>query len=159
VAHGSDGPLVAVPPEIGMIIICFVTVYHLAPPQGGRNAGHVSVLESIVAILAGLLLISGLLPRGGGNAISALRPFGTVIGVVALVAGILSITSVTGIMLILGGLILAVGAVRFVPRVGADLARAGQWLARLGVVVGLLLLLIGIVGLVGGLGRLDGRPR
>lgn len=116
------------------------------------------MLESIVAILAGLLLISGLLPRGGGKAISALRPFGTVIGVVALVAGILSITSVTGIMLILGGLILAASTVRFVPRVGPELARAVQWLARLGVVVGLLLLVIGIVGVLGSLGRPDGPP-
>jgi hypothetical protein len=108
------------------------------------------MLQSIVAILAGLLLMSSVLPGGGGRTIGALRPFATVIGVVALVAGILSIMSVMGILLILGGLVLAVSAVRSVPTVGGELARAGQWLAPLAVVLGLLLLIVGIAGVLVG---------
>jgi len=104
-------------------------------------------MQSIVAILAGLLLLSGVLPRGGGGVVAALRPFSTVIGVIALVAGLLSITSVMGLALIFGGLILASTAVRSVPRVGGELARAGQWLARAGVLIGVLLLILGILGL------------
>ena len=104
-------------------------------------------------------MFSSLLPRGGGKAVLALRPFGTVIGVVALVVGILSITSVTGIMLILGGLILAASAVRSVPKVGGELARAAQWLARIGVVIGLILIVMGIVSVFGGIGRPNGPPR
>lgn len=105
------------------------------------------MIAAILAILAGLLLISELFSGSGKQAIEKMRPWQTVMGVIALVVGILNIISVIGIALILGGLILAANAMTAIPSVGDDLRKAGRYLAQFGVVIGVLLLIIGIVAL------------
>lgn len=106
------------------------------------------MVEAIVAILVGLMLASEALGSGSEKLVGPLRPFKTVIGVVALVVGVLNITSVTGIALIVGGLVLATSALGSVPKIGADLQSAGQWLSRFRVVLGIIILLIGIMSLL-----------
>ncbi len=106
------------------------------------------MLEAIVAILAGLLLLAELFRGTGQRIIGNLRPFAVVIGVVALVLGVLHIASVFGIALLLAGFILAVSALEAVPRVGSELARAGRSLAQLRVVIGIVVLVVGVMALV-----------
>ena len=106
------------------------------------------MLEAIVAILAGLLLLAELFRGEGQRIIGKLRPFAVVIGVVALVLGVLHIASVFGIALLLAGFILAVGALEAIPRVGNGLARAGRALAQVRIVVGVLVLVLGVIALI-----------
>ena len=105
------------------------------------------MLEAIVAILAGLLLLAELFRGEGQRIIGTLRPFAVVIGVVALVIGVLHIASVFGIALLLAGFILAVSALEAIPRVGNELARAGRALAPIRVVVGIVVLVLGVISL------------
>ena len=106
------------------------------------------MLEAIVAILAGLLLLADLFRGAGQRMIGTLRPFQVVIGVIALVVGILHLASVFGIALLLAGLILAVSALESVPRIGSELARAGRALAQLRILIGIVVLVLGIMALL-----------
>lgn len=106
------------------------------------------MLEAVIAILAGLLLLSDLIKGGGKRFITPLQPFAVVIGVVALVVGVLHIRSVLGIALVLAGLILSVSALKSIPRIGDELARAGRALEQVRVVIGLIALIVGIMALV-----------
>lgn len=107
------------------------------------------MIEGIVAILAGLILISPIIRRGsaGGKVVGRLVPFEVVIGVVALVIGLLNITSAIGLLLVAAGLTLATGALAQVPALGPHLQRAGKGSFR--VVLGTVLLVIGVISLLG----------
>jgi hypothetical protein len=111
------------------------------------------MIESLVAILCGLLLLAHLFPgdTAMGRVVSSLAPFETVVGVVALVLGVLNVTSVLGLLLLLAGLVLAVSALKTIPRVGDALARAGTTLDRFRVVLGVIVLIAGVVALLGAL--------
>jgi hypothetical protein len=112
------------------------------------------VIEGIVAVLAGLLLLSPII-RGssaGGRVVGRLAPFDAVIGIVAVVIGVLNITSVTGIVLIAAGLTLAAGALAQVPALGPHLERAGKALRPFRVVLGVVVLVIGVLALLGAIG-------
>ncbi len=108
------------------------------------------MIVSIIAVLAGLLLLASFFRKISGldRAISALRPFETVIGVVATVAGLLTLTSLIGLVLILAGLILAVGALAAVPNVGPDLQRVAGTLERFRTLIGSITLAVGVVSLL-----------
>ena len=106
------------------------------------------MLGAIVAILAGLLLLADLFHGKGQQFINALRPYEVVIGVVAVVVGVLHIASLFGIALILAGLILAVSALQGIPRIGDDLARAGRALAQVRTLIGVIVLVLGVLALV-----------
>lgn len=106
------------------------------------------MLDAIVAILAGLLLLADLFTGAGQRMITNLRPYEVVIGVAALVLGVLGITSLLGIALLLAGFILAVSALQSIPRVGSDLARAGRALAPARTLIGIVVLVLGVMALV-----------
>ena len=107
------------------------------------------MLAAIVAIVAGLLLLDDRIGgKAGTRVIAALRPFEVVVGIVALILGVLNLLSILGITLILGGLVLSVSSLRTVPRVGDDLARAGTSVGRYRNIIGVVALIIGIVTLV-----------
>lgn len=110
------------------------------------------MLVSIVAILAALVLLAGVLPRNnpGARIASALVPFQGVIGLVALVIGVLNFFLVIGIALIVAGLILAAEALSGIPEIGDELKRAGQAMAGIGGLVGAVLLVLGLYRLVQG---------
>lgn len=106
------------------------------------------MIAPLLAIVCGIVLLSGLLGGRRNGAPRSRAQIETVIGVVALVVGVLHITSVVGVALIVAGLVLAASAMRTIPRVGNDLQRAGHWLSRFRVVVGLFVLLVGVVSLL-----------
>jgi hypothetical protein len=108
------------------------------------------MLEAIVAILASLVLLAGVLPKGnpGTRIASALVPFQGVIGLVALVVGILNFFNVIGIALIVAGLILAAEALSGIPEIGDELKRAGQAMAGVGGLVGAVLLVLALYRLI-----------
>ncbi|WP_049753486.1 hypothetical protein ACN2MM_00635 [Alkalilimnicola ehrlichii MLHE-1] len=113
------------------------------------------MIEGIVAILAGLLLITPIIGRGsaGAKVVGKLTPFEAVIGVVALIVGVLNVMSVTGLVLIVAGLLLAASALAKIPAIGSHLARAGKALKPFRVVIGVVVLVIGVLvllGIVGG---------
>ncbi|HUF26144.1 MAG TPA: hypothetical protein VMM18_04090 [Gemmatimonadaceae bacterium] len=115
------------------------------------------MIAAIIAILAGLVLLADLFRGAGERVVGALRPFAVVIGVVAIVVGILEITSVIGVALLLAGFILAASALEAIPGVGDQLAQAGRALAAVRVVIGIIVLVLGIVTFVRTLDRPGGR--
>jgi hypothetical protein len=104
------------------------------------------MFESIVAILAGLVLLAGILPSNnpGSRIAKALLPFQGVIGLLALVVGVLNIFNIIGIALIVAGLILAAEALSGIPEIGDELKRAGQALSGVGGLVGAALLILAL---------------
>jgi len=111
------------------------------------------MISTIVAILAGIVLLRGTLrnvPALGAwleRAAGTLTAFDVVIGVVAVVLGLLELLSLEGILLVLAGLILAVTALRTIPAIGTSLGNLGQALSVYRVIVGVLILVVGLVGL------------
>ena len=80
------------------------------------------MLGALVAILAGLILLADIFHGAAQRWIGSLRPYEVVIGVLALVLGVLNLASLLGIALILSGLILAMSALQSIPRVGESVA-------------------------------------
>ena len=107
------------------------------------------MLAALVAIVAGLLLLDNRIGgKAGTRVVSALRPFEVIIGVVALILGVLNLLSILSITLILGGLVLSVSSLRTVPRVGDDLARAGTSVGRYRNIIGVVAIVIAILTLL-----------
>lgn len=108
------------------------------------------MIGSVVAVLAGMLLIGEVFNQGGSASrfVDRLRPFDAVIGVTAIVIGILSLFSLTGMALILGGLVLGARALAAVPNVGDDLVRAGDKVGGFRVLIGSVLFVLGLLGLL-----------
>ena len=106
-------------------------------------------MVAIAAILAGLLLLADSLGKFQGldALIRALKPYETIIGVAALIVGVLHLFSLTGIALILAGLLLGTNALVTVPRVGDELGGAGKRLAPFGVLIGTVTLVLGLLRL------------
>jgi hypothetical protein len=106
------------------------------------------MLAALVAILAGLILLADLFQGKTQQVIGNLRPYEAVIGVAAVVLGILNIFTLFGIALILAGLILGVSALQAIPRIGDDLARAGRSLSQVRTVIGVVVLVLGVLRLL-----------
>ena len=106
------------------------------------------MLTAIVAILAGLILIADLFHGAAERMIGNLRPYEVVIGVAAVVLGILHLLSLLGIALLLAGLILGMSALQAIPRVGGELARAGHALTQVRTLIGIVLLVLGVLALL-----------
>ncbi len=108
------------------------------------------MLRAIVAILAGLLLLADTLGKfqGLGNLIRGLRPYQTIIGVVALIAGVMTFFSVLGITLILAGVILGTNALVTVPKVGDEFGGAGRALAPFAAFIGGVALVLGVMNIL-----------
>jgi cadmium resistance protein CadD (predicted permease) len=108
----------------------------------------------VVAILAGLVLLSGRLQRIPAIGPSLERfarwlvPFEVALGVIAIIVGLLELLSLEGILLILAGLILAVTALRTIPAVGPSIGRLGSALAQFRWIIGAILLAVGILDLL-----------
>lgn len=107
------------------------------------------MLAAILAILAGILLLADSLGkfRGMDALVRTLRPWQTVIGVVALIWGIFHLFSLLGIVLILAGVILGANALVTVPRVGDDFTGAAKALAPFAAIIGAAALIFGFLRL------------
>jgi hypothetical protein len=109
------------------------------------------MIRAIVAVLAGMLLLGEIFNQSGraSRFVDNLRPFDAVIGVTAIVVGILNVFSLLGIGLILGGLVLGARALAAVPNVGDDLVRAGDKIGGFRVLIGSVLVVLGILSFLG----------
>jgi hypothetical protein len=118
------------------------------------------MLEALFAILAGLVLLTGMmsivpalgkyLDRFG----QMLGPFQAIIGIIALALGILGILGIAGgstllsIMLILAGLLLMTGILPMIPGIGESLQKFAVWMSTGQVFIGVLTLIVGIIELL-----------
>lgn len=71
----------------------------------------------------------------------------------AIVIGVLSLFSLSGIVLILAGLLLAVGILGTLPNFGQTFKDIGKFLGGFQMILGVVALALGILGLIGSLGR------
>jgi len=111
-------------------------------------------IPSIVAILAGLILLTGLLgviPAFGKHLekfAKWLGSFQAVIGIIAIVFGVLNLWSMVSIMLVIAGLVLLMGILEAIPGIGKDLHRLAKWLGGFQTLIGIITLAVGIWGLL-----------
>ncbi|MEM5804460.1 MAG: hypothetical protein QXU82_01240 [Candidatus Aenigmatarchaeota archaeon] len=112
-----------------------------------------SVFIEIVNIIAGLVLAMGILPNipaVGKNLAKVakwLGGFQTIIGVIAIMLGILNF-GMQGIVAIIAGLVLVMGLLPSIPAVGKDLAKVAKWLGGFQTIIGIIAILVGIWGLL-----------
>jgi len=112
-----------------------------------------SMIIELTNIVAGLILAMGILPSipAVGKSIEQvakwLGRFQTIIGVIAIVLGILYF-GLQGIMAIVAGLILAAGILTSIPYIGKDLAKVAKWLGGFQTIIGIIAIVLGIWGLL-----------
>lgn len=118
---------------------------------------RIVMLEALFAILAGLVLLTGLMsiiPALGKYLDifgQALGPFQAIIGIIALILGILGVlstVSLLNVMLILSGLLLMTGILPMIPGVGKGLEKFAVWMSGGQVVIGVITLIVGILALL-----------
>lgn len=111
------------------------------------------MIVEITNIVAGLILAMGILPNipAVGKSLEKvakwLGGFQTVIGVIAIVVGILYF-GLQGIVAIVAGLILAMGLLPSIPAIGKDLAKVVKWLGSFQTLIGIIAIVLGIWGLL-----------
>ena len=111
------------------------------------------MIVEITNIVAGLILAMGILPNipAVGKSLEKvakwLGGFQTIIGVIAIVIGILYF-GLQGIVAIIAGLILAMGLLPNIPAIGKDLAKVVKWLGSFQTIIGIIAIVIGIWGLL-----------
>lgn len=111
------------------------------------------MIVEIVNIVAGLVLAMGILPNipAVGKSLEKvakwLGGFQTIIGVIAIVVGILYF-GLQGIVAIVAGLILAMGLLPNIPAIGKDLAKAVKVLGSFQTIIGIIAIILGIWGLL-----------
>jgi hypothetical protein len=108
------------------------------------------MLYALIAILTGLLLLADtfMSMNGFDRVIAALKPYETVIGIVALIAGIFHFFSLLGIALIMGGLMLGTRALTTVPNIGDELGSASSALTPFRGIIGAVALVLGVLHFV-----------
>lgn len=108
------------------------------------------MIYALIAIMTGLLLLADtfMSMSGFNRVIAALKPYETVIGIVALIAGILHLVSLLGIALIMGGLMLGTRALTTVPNIGDELGSASNALTPFRGLIGGVTLVLGVLALL-----------
>lgn len=112
------------------------------------------LILGIFCIITGLILctsIIGALPAMGKYLEQLAKWLGTfqsVIGIIAIVVGIIYF-SLVGLLLIIAGIILAIGALQAIPALGPYLEKLVKVLAGVQVPMGIIILIVGILDLVG----------
>ncbi|MDG7007638.1 MAG: hypothetical protein JRN06_05285 [Nitrososphaerota archaeon] len=111
------------------------------------------MIVEITNIVAGLILAAGILTSipAIGKDIAGLAKwlgrFQTIIGIIAIVIGILYF-GLQGIVAIVAGLVLALGILPSIPAVGKDIAKLARWLGRFQTIIGIIAIVVGIWGLL-----------
>ena len=111
------------------------------------------MIIEITNIVAGLILSMGVLPSipAVGKSLEKIAKwlgrFQTIIGVIAIILGILYF-GLQGIVAIVAGLILAMGILTSIPAVGKDIAKVAKWLGGFQTIIGIIAILLGIWGLL-----------
>ena len=111
------------------------------------------MIVEITNIIAGLILAMGILPsipaigKDLEKVAKWLGGFQTLIGVIAIVVGILYF-GLQGIIAIVAGLILVMGLLPNIPAIGKDLAKVVKWLGGFQTIIGIIAIIMGIWGLL-----------
>lgn len=112
------------------------------------------MIDSIMCIVAGLVLLTGVLgavPALGKHLEKLakwLGSFQAIIGIIAVIIGIISIPSLQGIMLIIAGIVLMAGILSAIPALGKHLEKLAKVLAGFQVPIGIITIVIGIIGIL-----------
>ena len=112
------------------------------------------MIIELTNIVAGLILAMGILPSipAVGKSLEKvakwLGRFQTIIGVIAIILGILYFFSLQGIVAIIAGLILAMGILTSIPAIGKDLVKVAKWLGGFQTLIGVIAIILGIWGLL-----------
>lgn len=113
------------------------------------------MIVEITNILAGLILAIGVLPAlpavGGSleKVAKWLGRFQTVIGIIAIIVGIVFFSLIQGTVAIIAGLILAMGILSSIPALGKYLKQLAQWLGGFQTIIGIIAIIVGVLGLLG----------
>ena len=108
-----------------------------------------------VNIGAGLVLCVGLLeaiPAMGKHLVKLskwLGGFQTIIGIIAIIAGLYYWSFPWALVTIFAGLILAIGILPAIPALGTHLEKLAKWLGGFQTIIGVIVLIIGILGVTG----------
>jgi hypothetical protein len=111
------------------------------------------MIIEVTNIVAGLILAMGILPSipAVGKSLEKvakwLGRFQTIIGIIAIILGILYF-GLQGIVAIVAGFVLAAGIMTSIPAVGKDLAKVAKWLGGFQTVIGIIAIILGIWGLL-----------
>ena len=111
------------------------------------------MIIEITNIVAGLILAMGVLPSipAVGKSLEKvakwLGRFQTVIGIIAIILGILYF-GLQGIVAIVAGFVLAAGIMTSIPAIGKDLAKVAKWLGGFQTLIGVIAIILGIWGLL-----------
>jgi hypothetical protein len=111
------------------------------------------MIVEITNIVAGLILAMGILPSipAVGKSLEKvakwLGRFQTIIGIIAIIVGILYF-GLQGIVAIIAGLVLAMGILTSIPAIGGSLEKVAKWLGRFQTIIGIIAIIIGIWGLL-----------
>ncbi|MFH1328053.1 MAG: hypothetical protein ABIH76_04280 [Candidatus Bathyarchaeota archaeon] len=114
--------------------------------------GEIMIVE-VLNIIAGLILAMGILPSipAVGKSLEKIAKwlgrFQTIIGVIAIIVGILYF-GMQGIVAIVAGLILAMGILTSIPAIGNSLEKIAKWLGRFQTIIGIIAIIIGVWGLL-----------
>ncbi len=113
------------------------------------------MIVEIMNIIAGLILAIGLLPSlpAIGKSLEKvakwLGRFQTIIGIIAIIVGIVFFSLIQGTVAIIAGLILAMGILSSIPALGKYLEKLAKWLGGFQTIIGIIAIIVGILGLVG----------
>jgi len=108
----------------------------------------------IMNIVGGLVLCAGILeaiPAMGKHLerlAKWLGSFQTIIGIIAIIVGIIFFSIPQGLLAIIVGLILAMGILGAIPAMGKHLERLAKWLGSFQALIGIIAIIIGIWGLL-----------
>ena len=108
----------------------------------------------IINIVGGLVLCAGILeaiPAMGKHLEKLakwLGSFQTIIGIVAIIIGILFFSIPQGLLAIVVGLILAMGILGAIPAMGKHLEKLAKWLGSFQTIIGIIAIIVGIWGLL-----------
>jgi len=112
-------------------------------------------LLPLVNVMAGLILAMGILTSipALGKSLEKLAKwlgrFQTIIGIVAIILGIIWFSWLQGLVAILAGLILCLGILPSIPALGKYLEKLAKWLGRFQTIIGVIAIIVGILGLIG----------
>jgi membrane protein HdeD len=109
----------------------------------------------VTNIIAGLILAMGILPLipAVGKSLEKvakwLGRFQTIIGVIAIILGIVFFSLIQGTVAIICGLILAMGILASIPALGKYLVKLSKALGSFQTIIGIIAIIVGILGIVG----------
>ncbi len=112
-------------------------------------------IVAIINIIAGLILAMGILPLipALGKSLEKLAKwlgrFQTIIGILAIILGIVFWSLIQGTVAIIAGLILAMGILASIPALGKYLVKLAKWLGSFQTIIGVIAIIVGILGLLG----------